>query len=181
MAARLRQKYLEEIRPAIMKDLGRRNVMETPTLDKIVVNMGVGEALAEPKALENALGELAAITGQRPAIRKARKSIAGFKVREGSNVACMVTLRGDRMYEFMDRLLNVAIPRIRDFRGVSPKSFDAQGNYTLGVREQTIFPEVDMDAVERVRGMNVTFVIRNTRGADDSRDLLRRFGMPFRN
>lgn len=180
MAARLRQKYLDEIRPAIKEGLGRRNVMETPKLDKIVVNMGVGEAMGEPRALENAIAELTAITGQKPAIRKARKSIAGFKVREGANIACMVTLRGDRMYEFMDRLMNVAIPRIRDFRGVSANSFDAQGNYTLGLREQTIFPEVNMDSVERIRGMNVTFVIVNTRGADDSRELLRRFGMPFR-
>lgn len=181
MAARLKERYVNEIRPALQKDLDRRNVMETPQLDKIVVNMGVGDAMAEPRMMELAMAELGAITGQKPAIRKARRSIAGFKVRQGANVGCMVTLRGERMYEFMDRLFNVAVPRIRDFRGVSPTSFDGQGNYTMGLREQTIFPEVDIDDVVRSRGMNVTFVIRNSRSAEESRELLRRFGMPFRN
>jgi len=181
VAARLKERYVNEIRPALQKDLDRRNVMETPQLDKIVVNMGVGDAMAEPRMMELAMAELGAITGQKPAIRKARRSIAGFKVRQGANVGCMVTLRGERMYEFMDRLFNVAVPRIRDFRGVSPTSFDGQGNYTMGLREQTIFPEVDIDDVVRSRGMNVTFVIRNSRSAEESRELLRRFGMPFRN
>lgn len=181
MAARLKEKYTNELRPAMLKDFQLKNVMDVPKLDKIVVNMGVGDAMTEPRMLELAMAELGTITGQKPAIRKARRSIAGFKLRAGMNIACMVTLRGDRMYEFMDRLLNIAIPRIRDFRGVSPKSFDKQGNYTLGLREQTIFPEIDIDDVARVRGMNVTFVIRNSHSADESREFLRRFGMPFRN
>ncbi len=179
MAARLKERYEKEIRPALTKELGR-NVMAIPRLEKIVLNMGVGEGSSEPRMLELAVSELAAITGQKPAIRKARKSVAGFKVRQGMNIACMVTLRGDRMYEFMDRLFNVAIPRIRDFRGLSPKSFDNQGNYTLGLKEQTIFTEVNIDNVARVRGMNVTFVIKNSKSHEESRELLRRFGMPFR-
>lgn len=180
MAARLKTQYYDDIRPAMFKDYSHKNVMGVPKLEKIVLNMGVGEAMTEPRMLELAMEELGTIAGQKPAIRKARKSIAGFKVRAGSNNACMVTLRGDRMYEFMDRLVNVALPRIRDFRGVSPKSFDKQGNYTLGLREQTIFPEIDMDNVQRVRGMNVTFVFKNSDSIDENRELLRRFGMPFR-
>lgn len=156
------------------------NVMEVPRLQKIVVNMGIGDGQSDPRMMENAVVELTAITGQKPSIRKAKKSIANFKVREGANIGCMVTLRGQRMYEFMDRLLSIAIPRIRDFRGVSPKSFDKFGNYTLGLREQTIFPEVNVDAVTKVRGMNITFVISGARSADESRELLRKFGMPFR-
>jgi large subunit ribosomal protein L5 len=180
VSARLKERYEKEIRPALQQGLGLTSVMQVPRLDKIVVNMGVGDSMTEPRLLETAMAELGTITGQKAAIRKAKRSIANFKVREGMNIACMATLRGERMYEFMDRLFNVAIPRIRDFRGLSPRSFDQRGNYTLGLREQTIFPEVNLDTVTRVRGMNVTFVIRNARSADESRELLKQFGMPFR-
>ena len=155
--------------------------MQVPKLDKIVVNMGVGDAIADPRMLDNAVGELTTITGQKPSIRAARKSISNFKLREGVKIACMVTLRGERMYEFIDRLVNVAMPRIRDFRGVSTKSFDSFGNYTLGLREQTIFPEINIDKVSRVRGMNVTFVMKNSSSTDANRELLRKLGMPFAN
>ncbi len=181
MAARLKEQYRDTILPELMKELGRKNVMNVPKLEKIVVNMGVGDSQTEPRLMEEAMESLALITGQRGSIRTARRSIAGFKVREGAKIGCMVTLRGERMYEFLDRLLNVAVPRIRDFRGLSPKSFDKQGNYTLGLREQTIFPEVNVDSISRVRGMNVTFVIKNSQSTEDSRALLRKFGMPFRN
>ena len=181
MSARLKEQYNNTFRSAIMQELSRTNVMEVPRLQKVVVNMGVGDAQTEPRMMDAAMAELAQITGQKPSIRKAKKSIAGFKVREGAKIACMVTLRGDRMYEFVDRLLNVVIPRIRDFRGVPASSFDKAGNYTIGLREQTIFPEINIDGVTRVRGMNVTFVIANARSADESRQLLRKFGMPFRN
>jgi len=178
--ARLRETYQKKILPEMREQFQFGNVMEVPRLEKVVVNMGVGDAQTEPRMLDAAMSELGAVTGQKPSIRRARKSIAGFKVREGAKIACMVTLRGDRMYEFVDRLFNVVIPRIRDFRGLSPNSFDKAGNYTLGLREQTIFPEITIDSVARVRGMNITFVIRNARSAEESRELLRKFGMPFR-
>ena len=181
MAARLKDLYRTKLRTELQKEFEHANVMDVAELDKIVVNMGVGDSQTEPRLMEDAMDALALITGQKPSIRAARRSIAGFKVREGAKIGCMVTLRGDRMYEFMDRLLNVAIPRIRDFRGVNAKSFDKQGNYTLGLREQTIFPEVDVDAIARVRGMNVTFVMKKACSADESRELLRKFGMPFQN
>ena len=180
MAPRLKEKYNETIHKEMLEQLHRSSVMEVPRLEKIVINMGVGDAPTDARLLENAMAELGRITGQKPSIRKARRSISNFKVRQGANIGCMVTLRGDRMFEFMDRLFNVAIPRIRDFRGLPPSSFDGAGNYTLGLREQTIFPEIDVDNVARVRGMNVTFVIKNSRSADESRELLRKFGMPFR-
>lgn len=180
MAPRLKEQYNTAILPALREQFGYKNVMETPHLEKIVVNMGVGDANQDPRLMDSAMQELAQITGQKPSIRKARKSISNFKLRAGANIGCMVTLRGARMYEFMDRLLNVAVPRIRDFRGVPRNSFDAQGNYTLGIRDQTIFPEVNIDNVARNRGMNVTFVIKNARTTEESRELLRRFGMPFR-
>ncbi len=180
MAARLKERFNGEIRAELQKQFERENVMEVPQLEKIVVNMGVGDAQTDARLMENALSELGQITGQKASIRKARKSIAGFKLREGADIGCMVTLRGDRMYEFFDRLVSIAVPRIRDFRGLPAGSFDAQGNYTLGLREQTIFPELNMDAVTRVRGMNVTFVIKNSRSKEESRELLRKFGMPFR-
>jgi large subunit ribosomal protein L5 len=180
VAARLKELYDKKILAEMRDQFKYENVMQVPRLEKIVVNMGVGDGQSDPRMMENAIAELSVITGQKPSIRKARKSIANFKVREGANIGCMVTLRGQRMYEFMDRLVNVAIPRIRDFRGISPKSFDTFGNFTLGLREQTIFPEVNMDAVTRVRGMNVTFVISQSRSAAESRELLRKFGMPFR-
>jgi len=180
VAARLKELYLKEIRPALQEQFGHTNILQVPRLEKIVVNMGVGDAQREPRMLESAMAELAVITGQKAAIRKARRSIAGFKVRAGANVACMVTLRGQRMYEFMDRLLSIAIPRIRDFRGLSARSFDKNGNYTIGLREQSMFPEVDIDTVAQARGMNVTFVMANAGSTEESRELLRRFGMPFR-
>lgn len=180
MAPRLKERYNETIHKELHEQFHHRSVMEVPRLEKIVVNMGVGDAPTDARLLENAMAELGRITGQKPSIRKARRSISNFKVRQGANIGCMVTLRGDRMFEFMDRLFNVAIPRIRDFRGLPPSSFDGAGNYTVGLREQTIFPEIDVDNVARVRGMNVTFVIKNSRSADESRELLRKFGMPFR-
>lgn len=179
MAARLKELYFNQIVPEMVEQFGYENVMQVPRLEKLVVNMGVGDAIGDPRMMEMAVAELATITGQKPSIRKARKSISNFKLRAGVNVGCMVTLRGERMYEFLDRLVNVAIPRIRDFRGVSPKAFDKFGNYNLGLREQTIFPEIDMDSVSRVRGMNVTFVFRNSNSAEQSRELLRKLGMPF--
>jgi large subunit ribosomal protein L5 len=180
MSARLHDRYKTTILPELRKQFEHGNPMEVARLEKIVVNMGVGDCQSDARMLENAVNELTAIAGQRPVVRKARKSIANFKLREGASIGCMVTLRGQRMYEFLDRMLNVAIPRIRDFRGLSPKSFDQFGNYTLGLREQTIFPEVNMDAVTRVRGMNVTVVIAHSDSIDESRELLKQLGFPFR-
>ena len=179
--ARLKETYKNEIVPALLEEFSYGNIMEVPKLDKVVVNMGVGDAITDPRLLETAAAELTRITGQKPSIRKSRKAISNFKLRADVNIACMVTLRGERMYEFIDRLCNIAIPRIRDFRGVPAKSFDGSGNYTLGLREQTIFPEVDIDKVSRVRGMNVTFVLKSAVPADASRALLRKLGMPFAN
>ncbi len=156
-----------------------KNIMRVPKVDKVVVNIGVGEANQEPRQLELAMSELATITGQQPSYREARKSVSNFKLREGQRIGCMVTLRGYRMYEFMDRLFNMAMPRIRDFRGMSRKSFDKDGNYTLGLRDQTIFPEIDMDQIDKVRGMNVTFVIKNSNSREESFDLLDQLGLPF--
>ena len=180
MTARLRERYDKTIVPEMKEKFGYKNVMQVPRLEKVVINMGVGDGQSDPRMMENAVAELTNITGQKASIRKAKKSISNFKLREGSNIGCMVTLRGQRMYEFIDRLFNVAVPRIRDFRGVPPKSFDQFGNYTLGLREQTIFPEINIDGVTRVRGMNVTFVVKNARNVEESRELLRKFGMPFR-
>lgn len=180
MVPRLKERYFKEILPRLCEEFGYRNVMQAPRLEKIVVNMGVGDAPGDPRLLEAAVNELAVITGQKPSIRRARKSISNFKLRKGQNIGCMVTLRGNRMYEFMDRLLNIAIPRVRDFRGLSRTSFDPRGNYTIGIREQTIFPEINIDAVIRPRGMNITFVFRNARGRDESIALLSHFGLPFR-
>lgn len=181
MTARLRERYLTTIAPELGTQFGYGNVMQTPKLEKIVLNMGVGDAIGDPRMLEMAMAELGQITGQKPSIRTARKSISNFKLRAGAKIACTVTLRGERMYEFVDRLFNVAIPRIRDFRGVPNKGFDQFGNYTLGLKEQTIFPELNIDKITRVRGMNITFVIKNARTADESRELLRKLGMPFAN
>jgi large subunit ribosomal protein L5 len=178
--ARLKERYKTEIRPRLMQQLGITNELAAPRLEKIVVNMGLGDAHTDQKILDAGMAELAAITGQKPKVTRASKSISGFKVRAGMQVGCTVTLRGDRMYEFMDRLLNVAIPRIRDFRGISADSFDEHGNFTLGIREQIIFPEVVYDKVLRPRGMNITFVVANSRSAEQSRELLRAFGAPFR-
>ena len=177
--ARLRDRYYKEIQPAVMKELGIENRMAAPKLEKIIVNMGVGEATQNAKLIDPAATEVGQITGQKPVITKARKSIAAFKVREGMPIGVMVTLRGDRMYEFFDRLVNVALPRVRDFRGVPTKSFDGRGNYTLGVRDQLIFPEIDYAKVEKTKGMNITIV--TSAGSDDhARTLLKHMGMPFR-
>jgi large subunit ribosomal protein L5 len=178
-SARLRTRYYDELRPALLKELGLTNPMAAPRLEKIVVNMGVGEATQNAKILDPAVAELAQITGQKPVVTKAKKSIAAFKVREGMPIGCMVTLRGDRMYEFLDRLLNVALPRVRDFRGVPTKSFDGRGNYTLGLRDQLIFPEIDYSKVEHQKGMNITIVTTAT-SDEHARALLKAMGMPFR-
>jgi large subunit ribosomal protein L5 len=177
--ARLQERYTAEIVPALMKKHNYGNVMQVPRLEKVVINIGVGEATQEPRMLEIAVAELAVIAGQKPTIRRAKKSISNFKLREGQKIGCTVTLRGARMYEFMDRLFNMAMPRIRDFRGVPRKSFDKDGNYTLGLREQTIFPDLKQDSVEKPRGMNITFVLKNPVSREASFELLDQLGMPF--
>ncbi|NLN07089.1 MAG: 50S ribosomal protein L5 [Firmicutes bacterium] len=178
--ARLKEKYLNEVRPALMARFQYKNPLEVPRLEKVVINMGVGEAKDNPKALEAAVNDLSLIAGQRPVITKAKRSVASFKIREGMNIGCKVTLRGERMYEFLDKLFNVALPRVRDFRGVSPKSFDGRGNYSLGLREQLIFPEIIYDQVEKVRGMDVV-IVTTAKTDEEARELLRELGMPFRN
>jgi large subunit ribosomal protein L5 len=177
--ARLQERYKKEIAPALAKRFGRDNVLSLPRLEKIVVNMGVGKALQEKNRMEQAAEQLAQITGQKAQITKARIAVSGFRLREGNEIGCRVTLRGRRMYEFLDRLISVALPRIRDFRGVNPKSFDGNGNYSLGLSEQQVFPEIDPDKVTFVQGMDITFVT-TTRNDDEARELLRGFGMPFR-
>ena len=179
MAARFKEKYLSEIRPAIAKELNITNPMAIPKLEKIVINMGLGEATQNVKIMDPLVADLASIAGQKPVTTRAKKSIAAFKVREGMPIGAMVTLRGDKMYEFLDRLITIALPRVRDFRGVSSKSFDGRGNYTLGLRDQLIFAEIDYAKVDKMKGMNVTIV---TTAADDNgaRALLKGFGMPFR-
>jgi len=177
--ARLKERYIEEIRPQLLERFGYSSVMQVPRLEKITLNMGVGEAKQNTAMLDAAAEQLAVIAGQKPAVRRARKSIAGFKLREGMPVGVTATLRGERMWEMLDRLQSIAIPRIRDFRGLSPRSFDGRGNYTIGVREQIIFPEIDYDSIDQVRGLNVT--ITTTADTDDeARELLRLLGMPFR-
>ncbi len=179
MAPRLKEKYVKEVAPALRDQLGYRNVNQVPRLEKIVVNMGVGAAVADIKQLDAAVEDLRTITGQQPTITRAKKSIAGFKIRQGMPIGAKVTLRGDRMWEFFDRLVAAAIPRIRDFRGLSPKSFDGRGNYSMGVTEQLIFPEVDYDKVDRIRGMDITFV--TTANTDEeAKALLDAFGFPFK-
>ena len=179
MATRLKDKYLKEIKPALLKELGLKNTMAVPRLEKIVVNMGLGEATQNSKLLDPLVADLGSIAGQKPVTTRAKKSVAAFKVREGMPIGAMVTLRGDTMYEFLDRLISVGLPRVRDFRGVSTKSFDGRGNYTLGVRDQLIFPEIDISKVEKLKGMNITIV---TTAQDDNsaRALLKQFGLPFR-
>ncbi len=179
MAARLREKFNNEIRPAIGEKLGRKNVNSLPKLDKIVLNMGVGSATQDKKDLADASEAMALIAGQKPVITKARKSIAGFKLREGQAIGCKVTLRGDRMYEFMDRLFTLVLPRVRDFRGVSSKAFDGNGNYSLGLNEYLVFPELNPDKFVRSQGMNIVFVT-TAENNDEGRELLRAFGMPFK-
>jgi large subunit ribosomal protein L5 len=177
--ARLRKQYFDEIRPALKGTLSLTNVMEVPRLEKIVINIGVGEAIGDAKKLDAAVADLTTIAGQKPVVRRARKSISNFKLREGMPIGCSVTLRGDKMYEFFDRLVNVAIPRIRDFRGVPAKSFDGRGNYTLGITEQIIFPEIDYDKIDRIRGMNIT-IVTTAKTDEEAFELLRAFGMPFK-
>jgi large subunit ribosomal protein L5 len=178
--SRIKDRYAKEIVPALKKEYSYRNVMAVPRLEKIVVNMGMGEAIQNAKLLDSASDELSLITGQRPVITRAKKSIASFKLRKGMAIGCSVTLRGERMYEFFDRLVNIALPRVRDFRGLSTKSFDGRGNYTLGLRDQLIFPEIDYAKVSKLKGMNVCLV--TTAGSDDeARTLLRLLGLPFRN
>jgi len=179
MAARLKEKYQQEILPRLMKENNYRSVMQVPRLSKITVNIGVGEATQNPKVLEAAVGDLTQIAGQKPLVTRARKSISNFKLREGNPIGCAVTLRRDRMYEFLDRLISVAMPRIRDFRGVSPKSFDGRGNYNLGLREQLIFPEIDYDKIDKVRGMTIS-ITTTARTDEEARQLLSELGMPFR-
>jgi large subunit ribosomal protein L5 len=177
--ARLKDRYNEEIAPALKDRFGIENPMRIPRLEKIVVNMGVGEASQNSRALDGAMEDLAKITGQKAQLRRARKSIAGFKIREGMPVGARVTLRGERMWEFLDRLVSVALPRVRDFRGVSPNSFDGHGNYALGLREQLIFPEISYDAIDATRGLDVA-VVTTTESDEEARELLRLLGMPFR-
>jgi large subunit ribosomal protein L5 len=177
---RLRNKYKDEVIPQLMKDFGFKNVMQVPKLDRIVVNMGLGEAVQNAKLIESAVEELSAITGRKPIVTRAKKSIAGFKLREGMPIGVMVTLRGAQMYDFLDRLVSLALPRTRDFKGISPKAFDGRGNYTLGIREQIVFLEVNYDKIDRIKGMNVTLV--TTAETDEQgRALLKSLGMPFRN
>ncbi|MDQ1707592.1 MAG: large subunit ribosomal protein [Pyrinomonadaceae bacterium] len=179
MAARLKERYQKEVAPAIAKEFGIGNPMAVPRIQKVVLNMGMGEAIANAKILDTAADELRAITGQKPVVTKAKKSIASFKLRQGMPIGVMVTLRGDRMYEFLDRLVSIALPRVRDFRGVSPKAFDGRGNYTIGVREQLIFPEIDFNKVDKLRGMNIS-IITTARNDEQARALLKGLGMPFR-
>jgi large subunit ribosomal protein L5 len=179
MAARLKERYQKEVAPAIAKEFGITNPMAIPRVQKVVLNMGMGEAIANAKILDTASDELRTITGQKPVITKAKKSIASFKLRQGMPIGVMVTLRGDRMYEFLDRFVSIALPRVRDFRGVSPKAFDGRGNYTIGVREQLIFPEIDFNKVDKLRGMNIT-IITSARDDEQARALLKGLGMPFR-
>src|SRR5438128_1635445 len=179
MATRLRERYQKEISPALAKEFGYKNPMSIPKLEKIVINMGLGEAIQNAKILDVAVNELATIAGQRPVVTKAKKSIAAFKLREGMSIGTMVTLRGDRMYEFLDRFVSIALPRVRDFRGVSAKSFDGRGNYTIGLRDQLIFPEIDFGKVDKARGMNVC-IVTTAKTDEEARALLRHLGMPFR-
>jgi large subunit ribosomal protein L5 len=179
MAIRLKHKYKEEIIKQLMDEFGYKNVNQVPKLEKVVLNMGLGEALQNPKVIEGVQSDLTAITGQKPVVTKARKSIATFKLREGNSIGCRVTLRGNQMYEFLERLINIALPRVRDFRGISRKAFDGHGNYSLGIKEQIIFPEIDYDKVDKVRGLNIT-VVTTAQTDDESRALLTHLGMPFR-
>jgi len=175
---RLKERYVDDIRPALKESLGLSSSMAVPRIEKITLNMGVGEAKTNAKALDDAAEQLAMIAGQRPVITRAKNSIAGFKIREGMPIGCKVTLRGDRMYEFLDRLMSIALPRIRDFRGINANAFDGRGNFSMGVREQIIFPEINYDDIQEVRGLTVT-ITTSARTDDDARELLRAFGMPF--
>jgi large subunit ribosomal protein L5 len=178
--ARLKEQYKKEVVPALIKQFGYKSVMEVPRIEKIVLNMGVGEAVADKKILENAVGDMLKIAGQKPVVTKARKAIAGFKIREGYPIGCMVTLRQDRMFEFLDRLISIALPRVRDFRGVSGKGFDGRGNYNMGVKEQIIFPEIEYDKIDKIRGMNIT-ITTSAKSDAEAKALLGAFKFPFKN
>jgi large subunit ribosomal protein L5 len=177
--SRMKEKYRSETIPAMMKEFGYKNVMQVPRLEKVVINMGVGTAIQDPKTLENAVRDLTQISGQKPVITRARRSIAAFKIREGMRIGCKVTLRGERMYEFLDKLFNVTLPRVRDFNGISPNSFDGHGNFAMGMREQLVFPEIDYDKIDRTRGMDI-IVCTSARSDQEARSLLRNLGVPFR-
>lgn len=177
---RLKEKYVKEIIPALMNKFNYKSVMQVPKIEKIVINMGVGDAVQNAKALDSAVEELTLISGQKPVVTRAKKSIAGFRLREGMPIGCKVTLRGERMYDFFDKLISVSLPRVRDFRGVSKKSLDGRGNYTLGIREQLIFPEIDYDKVNKVRGMDIV-IVTTAKTDEEARELLTLFGMPFQN
>lgn len=179
MAARLKEKYTQEIVPAMMKKFNYKNIMQVPKIEKVVINMGVGDAVQNAKLLDAAVNDLTLIAGQKPVITRAKKSISGFKLREGMPIGAKVTLRGDRMYYFLDKLFNVALPRVRDFRGVSTKGFDGRGNYTLGLKEQLIFPEIEYDKVDKIRGMDVV-IVTTAKTDEEARELLNELGMPFR-
>lgn len=177
--ARLYDQYKQEMVPKLMERFQYKNIMQVPKVDRVILNIGAGEAVQNPKALDGAVNDLAIITGQKPVITRAKKSIAGFKLREGMAIGCKVTLRGERMYEFLDRLINLALPRVRDFRGVSPQAFDGRGNYSLGIKEQTIFPEIEYDKIDKIRGMEVV-IVTTAHSDEEARELLRCMGMPFR-
>lgn len=179
MASRLKEKYTKEVVPALRKEFNYKNPMQVPAINKVVVNIGMGEAIQNAKAMDAAISDLATITGQRPVITRAKHSVAAFKLREGMQIGCMVTLRGEQMYYFLDKLMNVALPRLRDFQGVSPDAFDGRGNYTLGLREQLVFPEIDYDKIDKVRGMEVS-IVTTARTDEEGRQLLRLMGMPFK-
>ena len=176
--SRMKDKYTAEIVPAMMQKFGYKSAMQIPKLEKIVINVGLGEARENPKAIEAACNDIAAISGQKPIVTKAKKSVANFKLREGMNIGCKVTLRQERMYEFMDRLFNLALPRVRDFRGINPNAFDGRGNYSLGIKEQLIFPEIDYDKIDKIRGMDIVFVT-TAKTDEEARELLTMFGAPF--
>ena len=179
MASRLKEKYQQEVVPDLLKEFNYKNPMQVPGVHKVVVNIGMGEVIQNAKAMDAAVADLATITGQRPVITRAKRSVAAFKLREGMQIGCMVTLRGDHMYQFLDKLMNVALPRIRDFQGVSAEAFDGRGNYTLGLREQLVFPEIDYDKVDKVRGMEVS-IVTTARTDEEGRRLLKLMGMPFK-
>lgn len=176
---RLYEQYKNEIIPALMEKFKYKNIMQVPKIDRVVLNIGVGEAIQNPKALDGAVNDLAMISGQKPVITRAKKSIAGFKLREHMAIGCKVTLRGERMYDFLDRLINICLPRVRDFRGVSPQAFDGRGNYSLGIKEQTIFPEIDYDKIDKIRGLEVA-IVTTAKTDEEARELLKGMGMPFR-
>lgn len=176
--SRMKDKYNDEVAKGLMEKFGYKNIMEIPKIEKVVINMGVGEAVSNPKILDVAVNDMMAIAGQKPVVTRAKKSIAAFKIREGMPIGAKVTLRGERMYQFLDKLLNIALPRVRDFRGVSPKSFDGRGNYTMGIKEQLIFPEIEYDKIDKIRGMDI-IIVTTAKTDEEARELLKLMGMPF--